>query len=148
MRYIIVILCIVLTSAISTPQDQIKAKRTPKKKKETEKAQIQQAPQIDYAAFQRSLAPIDESILTNNQKYLDTLRAHKGSQTEILLKDVEITQRTDIKIADDADAIAVLNPVDPYTATLSRFTSNGNLAWERRINFSSHGVDLAGGRAH
>ncbi len=145
MRYLIIILCIILTSAISTPQDQIKAKRTPKKKKETEKAQIQQKPQIDYAAFQKSLAPIDENILTNNQKFLDSIRANKGGKTGVILKNINITQRTDIRIADDADAIAVLNPIDPHTLMLSRYTSDGALKWNKNINFSSEGYDLAGG---
>jgi hypothetical protein len=143
MRYYMIILCLILVGSIGLSQ-----KKKPIKWNVTKNLPDlprKPAPPIDMAAFQKSLAPINQNILASNKKSLESGLLKKGAAPGASIEDVEITQRTDIRIADEADAIAVLNPVDPHTVMLSRFTSDGSLKWKKNINFSSEGYNLAAG---
>lgn len=83
---------------------------------------------------QVDLQPLPAEIFTRTEQFLQRY-IQQGKQPQTLLESVEFNNQSEIKIADEADVFTMLVRTGPSTATLKYYTLDGELKWERRIDF-------------
>jgi len=130
-----------------------KVEKAPKKipfraitKEEYEKMRAKektQPPPPDIALFQSRTAPISRDILTTNRDFYQTVKGNAAIDKGLILENLDLNSMSRVEIADNADAIVILQPLDVYTAKLSYYTTDGQLLWEKNIGFTTPGFDLS-----
>lgn len=89
-----------------------------------------QQPSIDL-----KLQPLSQEIFAQTEQFLQQYK-QQGKQARTILESVEFNQESEIKIAEEADVFTMLVRTGPSSAILKYYTLNGELKWERPIDFS------------
>lgn len=81
------------------------------------------------------LKPLDPEIFVQTEQYLQQHR-QQGKPWQTILEGVEFNNQSEIKIADEANVFTMLVRTGPSTAVLEYYTLDGELKWEKPLNFS------------
>lgn len=84
---------------------------------------------------------LDEKVLMANKKFVET-QGHSAISAFEFGKDITITRKSRIALASKSDVAVLLFPTKLTTAKLN-YWSKGRKTWERDIDFSATGYDMA-----